>query len=177
MTALIFSLGSDTFFVSISLGGLKTKGKIKMAIVFACVEAIMPLFGLLVGKTVGNLFGEWTSLIGRTALIAVSVWLIYIKDVDKIEEKLGSNLVGWTLITTALSISLDKLAVGVSIGMIGFPLLLTSILIAFQSFIFTFMGLTFVRKFNPLLGKWSEKAAGVILGLLGLWLLIKTLDA
>lgn len=175
MIALILSLGFDTLFVSISLGFLKTKGRMKIALAFACAEAIMPLLGLFIGQGVGVIIGEWASLIGGIALIGVSIWLIFFDDEDEEEERLGRNLVGWTLITTALSISLDELAVGFSIGLIGVPVFLTVVLIAIQAFVFTFLGLTFGSKFKPLLGEWAEKVAGVVLGLLGSWIIIEAL--
>jgi putative Mn2+ efflux pump MntP len=58
---------------------------------------------------------------------------------------------------TDLSISLDELAVGFSIGFIDVPVVTTIILIDLQDFVFTWMGLTFGSKFKPLLGEWSEK--------------------
>jgi putative Mn2+ efflux pump MntP len=152
---LVLSLGIDTFLISTSLGVLKTKGKLKIAIVFACAEAIMPLIGLLIGKGAGILVGNWASLIGGVLLLGVAAWLIFF-EVEE-EEKLERNLVGWTLIMTAVSISLDELAVGFSIGFVGVPVALTIILIALQAFIFTFFGLTFGSRFKRFLGEWSEK--------------------
>ncbi|MFD1676457.1 manganese efflux pump MntP family protein [Alicyclobacillus fodiniaquatilis] len=172
MIVLILSLGMDTLMMSISLGFVQTKGKVKIAITFSCAEALMPLIGLLIGKGAGRLIGDWASLIGGIALLAVAVWLIFFEDEDDEEEKLERNLVGWTLILTALSISLDELAVGFSIGLVGVPIALTIILIALQAFVFTFLGLTFGSKLKPYLGEWAEKLAGIVLGLLGLWILI-----
>jgi putative Mn2+ efflux pump MntP len=172
MIALILSLGMDTLMMSIALGFVQTKGKVKIALTFACAEAIMPLIGLLIGKVAGQIIGEWASLIGGIALLAVSVWLIFFEDEDDEEEKLERSLVGWTLIVTALSISLDELAVGFSIGLVGIPIVLTIVLIALQAFVFTFLGLTFGSKLKRYLGEWAEKLAGIVLGLLGLWILI-----
>lgn len=172
MIALILSLGVDTLMMSISLGFVQTKGKVKIAMTFACAEALMPLIGLLIGKGAGRLIGNWASLVGGVALLAVAVWLIFFEDDDEEEEKLERNLIGWTLMLTALSISLDELAVGFSIGLIGVPVALTIVLIAFQAFIFTFAGLTFGSKLKPYLGEWAEKLAGIVLGLLGIWILI-----
>lgn len=175
MIALILSLGMDTLMISISLGFIKTKGKTKIALTFALAETLMPLIGLFIGNTVGQLIGSWASLIGGIALLAVAVWLIFFEDEDEAEEKLERNLVGWTLIVTALSISLDELAVGFSIGFVGVPVALTIGLIALQAFIFTYIGLTFGSKLKRYLGEWSEKLAGIILGLLGLWILIEAI--
>ena len=165
MFILVLSLGMDALFISTSLGVIKTKGKLKIAIVFACAEAIMPLMGLFIGKGAGHLFGNWASLMGGIALLGVAIWLLLFEDEEEEEEKLERNLIRWTLIITDLSISLDKLAVGFSIGFIDVPVVTTIILIALQAFIFTWLGLTFGSKFKPLLGEWSEKAAGSILGL------------
>jgi manganese efflux pump family protein len=172
MIALILSLGMDTLMMSISLGFVQTKGKAKIALTFACAEALMPLIGLFIGKGAGRLIGNWASLVGGVALLAVAVWLIFFEDEDEEEEKLERNLVGWTLILMALSISLDELAVGFSIGLVGVPITLTIVLIALQAFVFTLAGLTFGSKLKPYLGEWAEKLAGVILGLLGIWILI-----
>lgn len=172
MIALVISLGTDTLLMSTSLGFAKTKGKVRIALTFACAEALMPLVGLSIGKGAGQFIGNWASLIGGIALFGVAVWLIFFEDEDEEEEKLERNLVGWTLIMTALSISLDELAVGFSIGLVGVPVALTIILVALQAFMFTFLGLTFGSTLKRYLGEWSEKLAGIILGLLGLWILI-----
>lgn len=172
MIALILSLGMDTLVMSISLGVVKTTGTLRIAFTFACAEAVMPLVGLLIGKGAGHFIGDWASFIGGIALLAVAVWLIFFENEDDADEKLERNLVGWTLIVTALSVSLDELAVGFSIGLVGVPIVLTIMLIAVQAFIFTFLGLTFGSKLKRYLGEWSEKLAGVVLGLLGVWILI-----
>ena len=174
MIALILSLGIDTLMLSVSLGFVQTKGKVRIALTFSFAEALMPLIGLFIGKGAGHLIGNWASLVGGAALITVAVWLIFFENEDEEEEKLERTLVGWTLIITALTISLDELAVGFSIGLVGVPIVLTIILIAIQAFIFTFLGLTFGSKLKPYLGEWAEKLAGIVLGLLGSWILIET---
>ncbi len=172
MIALILSLGMDTLMMSISLGFVQTKGKAKIAITFAFAEAVMPLVGLAIGKGAGRLFGEWASLLGGIALLVIAVWLIFFEDEDEEEERLERELKGWTLVVTALSISLDELAVGFSVGLIGVPVALTIVLIALQALVFTFLGITFGASLKPYLGEWAEKLAGVVLGLLGVWIVI-----
>ncbi len=175
MVALVLSLGIDTLMISISLGFIKTGSKVKIALAFSFAEALMPLVGLFVGRVAGELIGNFASLAGGIALVAVAVWLIFQAnehaDEEK-EEKLERNPVGWTLVVTALSVSVDELAVGFSIGLIGVPVPLTIALIALQAFVFTVLGLTFGSRLKPYLGEWAEKLAGIALGLLGLWILI-----
>lgn len=174
---LVLALGMDTLLMSISLGmAQRSKDtRLRIGLTFAFAEAVMPLVGLGIGKTLGSFIGNWASLIGGIALIAVAVWLIFFEDEDDEEEKLERNLIGWALVVTALSISLDELAVGFSIGLIGVPVTLTIILIALQAFLFTIVGLTLGGRLKRYLGEWSEKLAGIVLGLLGIWILIDTI--
>lgn len=170
---LVLSLGMDTLLMSISLGVAQRYNgtRLRIGMTFALAEAVMPLVGLGIGKTLGSVIGNWASLIGGIALIAVAVWLIFFEDEDDEEEKLERNLIGWTLVVTALSISLDELAVGFSIGLIGVPVALAIVLIAAQAFLFTIIGLTLGGRLKRYLGEWSEKLAGIVLGLLGIWIL------
>jgi putative Mn2+ efflux pump MntP len=171
MAALILSLGIDTLIMSISLGFFGIRGKTRIAGAFASTEALMAVIGLITGQGLGQVIGNWASLTGGIVLLAVSAWFLFF-DHDDDEERKEKDLVGWTLILTALSVSLDELAVGFSIGLVGVPVTLTIILIACQAFIFTLIGITFGARLKPYLGEWSEKLAGTVLGLLGVWLAV-----
>ncbi|WP_419877541.1 manganese efflux pump MntP family protein [Brevibacillus centrosporus] len=177
MIALILSLGIETLMMSISLGFIIKTGKYKIAFAFACAEAIMPLIGIYIGIGAGQFFGYWASIAGGIALFALAGWLIFFQDEDDEdeEEKLKLNLVGWTLIITAMSVSLDEIAVGFSIGLAGVPVALTIFLVALQAFVFTYLGLTFGSKLKRYFGEWAEYIAGIVLGLLGLWILIHSI--
>jgi manganese efflux pump family protein len=96
---------------------------------------------------------------------------------DDDDDKLDRPLAGWGLILTALSISLDELAIGFSISLVHVPLILTISLIALQAILFSYMGLTFGSKLRPYLGEWAEKVGGAVLGLLGVWLIVERLIA
>ncbi len=172
VAALVLSLGVDTLAVAISLGCRKTAGRVRIALTFACAEALMPMLGLWIGRAAGRMIGNWASLAGGIALLAVAVWLLFFADEDDEEERLERNLAGWALIAAALGISLDELAVGFSIGLIGVPVGLTIGLIAIQAFFFTLIGITFGTRLRRYLGEWAEKLAGFALGLLGLWILV-----
>ncbi len=172
MVALVLSLGMDTLAVAIALGCRKTAGRVRIALTFACAEALMPMLGLWTGQAAGGVIGNWASLAGGVALLAVAVWLLFFADEDDEQEGLERNLAGWALIAAAFGISVDELAVGFSIGLIGVPIGLTIGLISIQAFLFTLIGITFGNRLRRYLGEWTEKLAGFALGLLGLWILV-----
>lgn len=173
MIVLILSLGMDTLVVSTALGMRETTGRLKIALTFACAEAVMPLLGLLIGSLAGHFIGDWASVIGGLVLMGLALWMMFFEDED--DDNAAKELLGWSLFVTALSISVDELAVGVSIGLVGVPIAWTIFLVALQAFVFTFIGLTFGASLKRYLGEWTEKLAGVILGLLGLWIIIDAL--
>ncbi len=173
MMVLILSLGMDTLMMSISLGWWQTRGQAKIAITFASAEALMPVAGLIIGQIVGRVIGDGAALVGGLALVAVAVWMIFFEDEDDEGEPHEREPVGWTLVLTALSISLDELAVGFSIGTIGVPVALTIALIAVQAFVFALAGLTFGSRLKRYVGEWTETFTGLVLGGMGLWITIE----
>lgn len=170
LIVFVLSLGIDTLVISTSLGVLEVRGKMKIGLTFAMAETLMTLMGFFVGHSAGQWIGVWASLLGGLALVGLAVWLLFFEDTDDENEKLKRGLVGWAFVVTALGISLDELAVGFSMGLVGVPIVLTVILIAAQALLFAFLGLTYGRRLKPLLGEWSEQLAGSVLGLLGLWI-------
>lgn len=174
--AFIMSLGIDTLMMSVSLGtaNLSRPTRLRLAIVFPLAEAGMPLVGLALGHWLGGLIGRWASVAGGLSLLAVAVWFVVEDhDPDAGADKLGLK---WsTLIVMALSISVDEAAAGLSIGLLGIPVVLTIALIAVQALLFTLVGLALGARLAPYLGRWTEQLAGVVLGLLGLYILVPVL--
>lgn len=177
LIAFVLSLGVDTLFLAISLGAMQKKNKVRSAIVFACAESLTPLLGLIIGKAVGRWLGDWASLFGGLILMAMSIWMLFFAEEEAEEERLAGALAGWALLFAALSISVDELSVGFSIGMIGVPIALTMVLIAVQAGAFTWIGMSFGAKLKPLLGERIEKMPGIALGLLGIWIFIAAIAA
>lgn len=171
---LIMSLGIDTLITSASLSlKREPRDKVKIALTFAVAESVMPLAGFFAGGALSRYFESKASLIGSLLLIGVAVYFLFFENESEERERLNRELSGWPLMATALSISLDELAVGFSAGFIQVPILLTVLLIAARSFVFTFIGVTFGSVLKPYLGEWAEKTAGAALGIMGILMLIE----
>ena len=76
------------------------------------------------------------------------------------------------LILIGLSVSLDELAVGFALGVLRVPLGPALGYIAVQAFVLTFVGLSIGRRLGNVLGERAELAAGIVLTLLGVALLL-----
>jgi putative Mn2+ efflux pump MntP len=160
MAVLLFSLGIDNLLLSTAIGTSGVKNRIRLSLIFACFEGLMPAIGLLAGTVLSTWIGDWAFLIGLLAMAGLGVYLL-IEDDE--EPPIGEALKGWGLLLTGLSISIDELAVGVSFGLLDFPVWTTLAFLAIQAFVFTYLGLAFGAKLKPWLGEAAEKIAGVVL--------------
>ena len=78
------------------------------------------------------------------------------------------------LLLAGLSVSLDELAVGVSLGVLGAPPGFAFAYIAVQAFVLTFVGLALGQRLGARLGERAELVAGIALALLGVALFVST---
>ena len=58
---LLLPLALDTFALAAALGmaGLERRDQLRVALVFTVFEAGMPIAGLLVGRVIGSVIGQW----------------------------------------------------------------------------------------------------------------------
>lgn len=164
LALLILSLGIDSLTVAIGLGisGVGKKNKLRVGSSFALFEGGMPLVGFFLGHILTHALGEITSILGIIVLFGIGVWIIIESFRDGKESKPAINT--WNgLLLTSLTVSLDELAVGFSMGALGFPIVLSAILIAVQAFIFTYLGTTLGNKIGEKLAEKAELIAGIVL--------------
>src|SRR2546430_13702625 len=78
---------------------------------------------------------------------------------------------GLAAIGLGISISLDELAIGFTLGLLRFPVVLVIALIGFQTLIVTQAGLRLGSRVGEAARERAEQLAGVVLAVLGLVLL------
>ncbi|HEV2471653.1 MAG TPA: manganese efflux pump [Chthonomonadales bacterium] len=169
--ALLVTLGLDTIAVAAGLGlaGLPRNRWRTIASTFAMFEAAMPLIGLLVGSRLLPA-SRWTE--AAAALLLVAVGALSIREYFHEEERAASpDLKGARLALAGLSVSLDELAVGFSLGLLRVPVAPAVIYIGAQAFLLTFLGLLIGRRAGHRFEERAELVAGLSLVALGLFFL------
>jgi putative Mn2+ efflux pump MntP len=176
IAGLVLSLGLDTFSVSVALGlgGLERHDRLRVGLSFSIFEGLMPLVGFFAGRALSSAVGDAASLAGIAILFAVGLWMIY-ESVEGEEEATPaiSSLKGLAL--TSLSVSMDELAVGFSLGLLGLPILVAAVLIAAQAFVFTYIGTTIGNRIGSRFAERGELVAGIVLGALAVLLFAERL--
>lgn len=174
--ALLFlSLGLDTFAVAIGLGlsGLPRSQWRRVGLAFAFFEGVMPIVGLVVGNHLGHAVGQWAGYGAAGLLILVGAHEIRGSLSDD-DDKLPS-VEGGKLLLAGLSVSLDELAVGFSLGVLRVPVGPALGYIALQAFVITFLGLSWGTRIGRRSGEKAELVGGIVLAVLGLALLTNQL--
>lgn len=182
-TAVIFvSLALDTFAVSLGLGlsGLPRSRWLRVGLLFACCEGVMPAVGLLIGQRLGAAFGEIATY-GAAILILVGALELHEAvtkgDDDDADDNIATRLAQpgappSRLLLVGLSVSLDELAIGFTLGVLGVPLGPALAYIAVQAFAVTTLGLALGQRLGARIGERAEVVAGVVLMLLGIALIV-----
>ena len=172
------SVGLDNFAASIAIGLGKTNklSKLQSALIFGLFETAMTVLGLYLGKDVSSYLGTNANLIGGGLLCATGLYLT-IGAVLHVDDK-GAEFASksrYKLILTAISLSIDNLIVGFSLGTRIVSLWLSIIILAIMSVSLSLLGLEVGSRVGKRFEEYSEIISGVILILLGLAIIFKIL--
>src|SRR5215510_12440113 len=140
LLVLGFALSLDSFRASLGLGALRLHPlrQLQIVIAFGLCDALAPLIGLLIGKSLLTYVGGWIEQLGPLLLCAYGVYVIYIARRYADTEAPADR---WMVLGLPLSLSLDNLVAGTTLGMVGFPLLLSVTVIGAMSALLSFVGL------------------------------------
>lgn len=176
LIALVIPLGLDTFAVAAALGvaGLPGEQRLRVSLLMAGFEAGMPLIGLALGAPLGHALGSAAEYIAIGVLLTLGVhlWLGNEEDGQTSVGRLPS-VHGWGAVLIGLSISLDELAIGFTLGLLRFPVALVIVLIALQAFALSQLGLRVGYRLSEGTREGAERLAGLALAGLGVALLLE----
>lgn len=179
LLGLVLPLGLDTFAVAAALGiaGLNRHERARVTILFSAFEAGMPLIGFFGGALVGQSLGNVADYVAIVILIALGIYMLWPRNEEAEEERLSllSRTRGLAALGLGVSISLDELAIGFTIGLLRLPVLLVIMLIGIQTLIVTQLGLRIGLRVGERVREGAERVAGAALAVLGLVLLVEKL--
>jgi manganese efflux pump family protein len=175
LVAFVLPLSLDTFVAAAALGLTRRgrRARLRVSVVLSAFELAMPLVGLGAGRAVGAFVGGAASVVAGAGLIALGAYIALAEDEQRPSEHLADGRLA--LAAVGLGVSLDELAVGFGIGLLGLPLLPALVLIAVQAFGAAQLGLAVGSRLRPGTRKRAEQLAGAALAALGVWLLAERL--
>lgn len=173
LLAFALPLCLDTFAISASVGvaGLPAAKRVRLSLVFVLFEGGMPLIGVLVGGPISTLAGRWADYAAAALLIGLGAWTLWERS-DEEEGRAGRLAAagGLALIGLGLSVSIDELAIGFSLGLLHLPVAGAVVLIAVEALVASQAGFLLGARIGERVREGAERLAGVALVVLGLLL-------
>lgn len=172
LVALVVPLGLDTFAVCCALGmaGIAPARGNRLSLLMVAFEAGMPLVGVAIGAPLGAAIGATADYVAIGVLVAFGTYTL-LADHDGERSAALLDARGWGAVALAVSISLDELAVGFTLGLLRLPVPLVIAAIAAQALVVTQLGLRLGAGLGERVRDRAEQLAGVALIVLG-WVLL-----
>ncbi|WP_166243495.1 manganese efflux pump MntP family protein [Paenibacillus turpanensis] len=170
---IAIALGMDAFSLGLGMGmkGIRKLDVLKISTVIGIFHIIMPLTGMFMGKYVSSLLGDVATLTGGCLLILLGGHMIY-SSLRGEEAASFDHSSLWGLLLFALSVSVDSMSVGVSLGLFASDLVFTVLTFGAFGFIMSVMGLMLGRHVAGWAGDYGETFGGVILLVFGIMFFI-----
>jgi len=164
---IAFGLAIDAFAVAITAGIIlpqKTaRHYFRLSFHFGLFQPLMPVIGWLIGKTLASYIERWDHWIAFGLLFYVGSKMIYESFRGRDSLALADPTRGSRLVTLSIASSIDALAIGLSLAVLGVEMVEPAVYIGVITMILTLVGMRLGRRLGRLFGRRIEKAGGLVL--------------
>ena len=171
-------LGMDSFAVStckgLAIKKLKVSHSLKLGFSFGFFQALMTVIGFFLGKNFVSYIEKVDHWIAFGLLLVIGANMIKEGIMNDGENQDDDMSIG-SLTLLGIAVSIDALTVGVMLGILGTPILVSSIVIGITSFIMAYAGSVIGHRIGTMFGKPAYIIGGSVLILLGLKILLEHL--
>jgi manganese efflux pump family protein len=180
---LAFGLSMDAMAVAAARGFAVKRVTVRhVALVagfFGGFQALMPLLGWILGSRVGHAIAAWDHWVVFAVLGGIGgkmLWESFHEDAEEpLDERSAFAL--RVMLLLAIATSIDALAAGFTLPLMGAPLGLSLLAIGVTTAVLSGLGLFVGHRFGAALGKRLDALGGVVLIGLGLKTLVEHLSA
>lgn len=174
---LAFSMSADAFAAALSKGTrLRDPGlgeALRTAAIFGAVEATTPVIGWALGRAASRYIMDFDHWIAFAILAAIGGKMIWDAVRPHGEDEKPQRHGFLVLAVTALGTSIDALAVGVTLALIGASILVNALAIGAATFLMTAIGVLMGHALGERFGRYAEAAGGLILIGIGTTILVE----
>jgi putative Mn2+ efflux pump MntP len=178
---LAVGLAMDACVVSAGAGasGRSTGGRatFRLGFHFGLFQFLMPIVGWFAGLTIAGAIGSVDHWIAFILLAIVGGRMIRSGLKGEEEKGAGDPSKGWTLVMLSIATSIDALAVGFSLAMIGVDILFPAVVIGVVTAAMSVAGLRLGARLGARFGHRMEVVGGMILIFVGARIVFEHLTA
>jgi putative Mn2+ efflux pump MntP len=176
---IAFGLAMDAFAVSLGIGtsqiSYSTRSRLRLAFHFGIFQAGMTLIGWLGGTTIESLIRDFDHWVAFALLAYVGGKMIWESLHDDPERYSSDPTRGGLMVLLSVATSIDALAVGLSMAILGAPVFIPSLFIGLVAFLLSAIGLFCGCYFGGRFGKRMETLGGLLLIAIGIRILFEHL--
>ncbi|RYY73331.1 MAG: manganese efflux pump [Gammaproteobacteria bacterium] len=172
---LALALSMDAFAVSIGIGAKQKNNAKRLALMSACYfgvfQALMPLLGYFVGKSLLAWVASYAPWIAFFLLLGIGAKMIYeaLHDNDGEDLKIITQRVMFML---AIATSIDAMAAGFALNLLNVNVFLSCLIIGVVTFLLSYYGVFLGAKSGTKLENKAELFGGIVIILIGLKILL-----
>ncbi len=175
-----FCLAMDAFAISIckglSIHKFSIKRAIAIALYFGLFQGVMPLFGYLLGSNFYNLTSNIDHWISFVLLTSIGLNMIKNDKSSKAENYYNDSVSLKEMLPLSFATSIDALTMGITFCFSNVNIIHSSLIIAFITFLLSFLGVIISNKINIKFKDKSQIIGGSFLIILGIKILIEHLS-
>jgi putative Mn2+ efflux pump MntP len=163
---IALSMAMDAFAVSLCSGvkiGPGPRPVFRIAFHFGLFQALLPIIGWLFGNTIEPLVKGFDHWVAFGLLAFVGIRMIHSGLSKNEEESLKDPSRGWTMVMLSIAVSIDALAIGLSLGVIGVTIWTPALIIGLVTGVLSLIGLRVGNGVGKRYGKPVEILGGLVL--------------
>jgi len=180
LTGLALALAMDAFAVALGTGAVLSRltGRhlFRLGFHFGLFQALMPVIGWLAGLTIMQWVEAWDHWIAFSLLAIIGGRMIYeaFSDEEKTDDRDPTK--GLSLVLLSIATSIDALAVGFSLSVIGVSIWMPALVIGLVAGVLTIAGMLLGGRIGDRWGSRVEIFGGLVLIAIGVKILVEHLS-
>jgi putative Mn2+ efflux pump MntP len=180
-TIIAVGLAMDAFAVSIASGlaiqKLTGRHVFRMAFHFGLFQALMPVLGWHAGAAVARYLSAWDHWIAMGLLGFIGGRMLWEAWKGEADKTCSDPTRGWSLVTLSIATSIDALAVGLSLAMLGVVIWTPAAIIGVVTAAMSTVGIVFGSRLGCQWGRRAQIAGGLVLIAIGVRIVVTHLAA
>jgi len=172
--AIAVGLGADAMSVCVAIG-VRWHGprqKLRLAWHMGLFQAVMPILGWLAGSHLAGLLRSVGSYVAATLVFAVGLKMLLeairshpggVAEWEQRRLHAKDPTRGWSLVALSVATSIDALVVGVSLGLRGGEIWVSSLIIGLVAAMMALTGVALGKRIGRAVGRPAEIAGAVVL--------------
>ncbi len=176
---IALSMSMDAFAVCLAAGTQKRSSGprpiFRLSFHFGLFQFFMPVIGWFVGTTIVRYISAYDHWVAFGLLAFVGIRMIRSGIDTNSENQKSDPSRGWNLVLLAFATSIDALAIGFSLGMVGVTIWYPAVVIGVVTGLVSWLGILLGNRLGAKFGRRMEIIGGIILILMGVRILLSHL--